>query len=96
MQEARNTTVSDEDLLRLLESLTHNETSSFGPVVFDPRNAVHREAVNRGLAVARPWPLVLKTDTERQCLLVNVTTGWQWMRSHRPPRARHASMERRQ
>jgi hypothetical protein len=96
MFETRNPPVSDEDLLRLLESLTHNETSSFGPVVFDPRNPVHREAVNRGLAVARPWPLVLKHDTERQCLLVNVTTGWQWMRSHRPPPARHASMERRQ
>lgn len=80
----RHFTVSDNDVFNLLASLTHTENTSFGPVAFDADNAIHREALNRGLVVTRPWPLAMQSKLDRQCLLVSVTTGWQWMRAHRP------------
>jgi hypothetical protein len=87
--------VSDDDMLRLLDSLIRSERTSSVPTVFDASNPCHREALDRGLAVARPWPLTSKGEPERQCLLVSVTTGWKWMRSHRSLRRATLAQQRR-
>ena len=87
--------VADDDMFRLLDALVRNERSSSGPTAFDPDNPIHRNAVDRGLAVARPWPLASNGEPGRQCLLVNVTTGWKWMRLHRAARRNALVHERR-